>query len=739
MRHVWTLARRELRSFFDHPTAYVLQIAFLVLALFLAIRSIYANSLATLRPLFDLLPWLFAIFVPAITMRSFAEERQARTLEWLLVQPFDERALIAGKFLGNWLFVVFTLACTLPLALGVLLVSDADPGIVVAQYTGSALLAALLVALGLWASSVTRNQITAFILATALTLLLVLLGAPVVRVGLPPRIAGLFGELGVMRHFEGVARGVLDLRDVLYFAAGTAFFLVLAGFFVARERLSPARAAFRRLRLGTAASAVLAVLVVLLGNNVPGRLDLTRDNLYTLSAGTRSIVRGLDDLVTIKLFISRELPLEVQSTVRDVRDLIGDIRAASDGRVAVEEADPDRDDAAAEEAQSFGITPIEFNVLRDDEFQVRRGWFGLAIQYADAREVIPIVDRTDDLELRLATAIGSMTREGTPTIGWATGSGMRSQFEFQLVRQVLSERWAFEPVALEPDSTGAVAAIEGIDLLVLASPSTPLADAAVRRVEEFVAAGNPALLLLESHQLSPQAPTTMPIQTGLDGFLESHGVRIGQGIVYDLRSAQRISMGQQGMFSLIRAYPWWPIAFPAADHPTVRDLSALTFGWAAPVETLDSTRVTPLWTTSEAGGVQPAGGSVAPEIPLTPDPEALGPVTLAVAVEPDSGSADGRLIVTGDASFLEDQFVRADPQGLAFLANAADWLGQDESLIDIRSKNRVPPPLVFSSEWAQDVLKWGCLLGVPGLLVLFGAARVGGRVGRARRHWSEVA
>ncbi|MEZ4416781.1 MAG: Gldg family protein [Gemmatimonadota bacterium] len=739
MKHVWTLARRELKGFFDHPTAYVLQIAFLALALFLAVRSIYANSLATLRPLFDLLPWLLAIFVPAVTMRSLAEERQTRTLEWLMAQPFDERTVVLGKFLGNWLFVVFTLACTLPLAAGVLLASDADPGIVVAQYLGSALLAALLVALGLWASSVTQNQITAFILATALSLTLVLIGAPVVRVGLPPRVAALLGELGVVRHFEGVARGVIDLRDVLYFMAGTVLFLVLAGFFLAKDRLSPTRAGFRRLRVGTAAAAVLALVVSLAGSNLPGRLDLTRGNLYTLSAGTRTIVAGLDDLVTIKLFMSRELPLEIQSTVRDVRDLVADFQRASDGRLQVGELDPDQDEAAAEEARSFGITPIEFNVLRDDEFQVKRGWFGLAVQYADKSEVIPLVDRTDDLELRLASAITTMTREGMPVVGWATGFGMRGQFEFQLARQVLSERYQIEAVSLQPDSSGVVESIEGVDVLLIATPTAPLDPAAVSRVREFVDAGHPALLLVKGLQLSPQAPTTLPVTTGLEEFLKEEGVELSTDVAFDLRSSQRISMGQQGMFSLIRSYAYWPIAFPAAEHPTVRDLSSLTFGWPSPLIITDSAHVTPLWTTTEAGGSVPAGSSVAPEIPLAPDAASLSPQILAAAVDGDRAGGAGRLIVVGDASFLEDQFLRADPQGVAFLANAVDWLGQDESLIDIRSKNRVPPPLVFSSDWGKNVLKWGCLVGIPALLVLLGAVRVGGRVSRARRQWGEAA
>ncbi len=281
MRHVWTVARREIRGYFDHPTAYILVVAFLALGLFLTFRTIFAQRIATLRPLFDLLPWLFAVFVPAITMRSLAEERRTHTLEWLLAHPLNETEVVAGKFLGDWIFILFALAATLPTALGILMASDADPGIMVAQYVGAALLGAQMVAIGLWSSSVTRNQITAFILGAGISLVLVLMGLPVVQVGLTPVLAGAVARLSVMNHFDNVARGVIDLRDVIYFVSAAALFLALAATAVSRERLSHTRGAWRRQRMGAIAIAALVIFVNLLGGYIRGRLDITRDHLYT--------------------------------------------------------------------------------------------------------------------------------------------------------------------------------------------------------------------------------------------------------------------------------------------------------------------------------------------------------------------------------------------------------------------------------------------------------------------------
>ena len=295
---------------------------------------------------------LFAVFVPAATMRTLAEERRGRTLEWLVAQPVTEAEIVLGKFLGDWAFVLLALAGTMPTAFGVLMASSADPGIVLAQYLGATLLAGQFVAVGLWASSITRNQITAFIVASAASFTLFLIGLPVVQIGLPPQAAGVLAQLSVLSHFENVARGVVDMRDVLYFLSTTGLFVSLAVMAVASERLSPERPERPRLRTGAAVVTVLVVLLNVVGSSIRGRIDLTAEDLYTLSSGTESILRELDDLVQVKLFASAALPPEIQLQLRDVRDLLADMRRASNGQLLVTDVDPDEDEEAATEAPS---------------------------------------------------------------------------------------------------------------------------------------------------------------------------------------------------------------------------------------------------------------------------------------------------------------------------------------------------------------------------------------------------
>src|SRR5205809_6688203 len=201
MNAILTVARRELKALFDHPTAYILLVVFTSVNGFLFFREVDMYGVASLRPMLDLLPWLLLFLAPAVTMRALAEDARSGTLEVVLAQPITELELLAGKYLGQVLFLVIALALTLTLPLGLALGAHLPFGVLVAQYVGATLLIAGLGAVGIWASSVTGNQITAFILAVAVMFVLILVGLDPLIVGLPPRLGAIAASLGVLSHF----------------------------------------------------------------------------------------------------------------------------------------------------------------------------------------------------------------------------------------------------------------------------------------------------------------------------------------------------------------------------------------------------------------------------------------------------------------------------------------------------------------------------------------------------------
>ncbi len=224
--------RRELRSYFVTPVAYVFLVIFLVLAGILTFYAgdFYERGQADLQPFFVMHPWLYLILVPAITMRMWAEEAKGGTLELLLTLPLTLWQAMLGKFLAAWLFIGLALALTFPIWITVNYLGSPDNGVILAGYLGSWLMAGSFIAIGACLSALTRSQVVAFILTALVCVLLILAGQPQVldffSGALPRRLINAVAHLSMLRHFEAIARGVLDLRDLMYFLLSTIGWLV---------------------------------------------------------------------------------------------------------------------------------------------------------------------------------------------------------------------------------------------------------------------------------------------------------------------------------------------------------------------------------------------------------------------------------------------------------------------------------------------------------------------------------
>ena len=723
MSAVWTIARRELKALFDLPTAYILLVVFVATNDFLFFRQALLYGVASLRPMLDLLPWLLLFLVPAVTMRALAEDTRSGVIEVVLAQPITELELLLGKYLGQVLFLWLALALTGAIPLSLAAASHPQWGVVVAQYVGAALLAAGLAGVGVWASSVTRNQITAFITAVAVMFVLILVGLDPLLVGLPPRLDVIAAALGVLNHFTGIARGVIDLRDAVYFLSLAAVFLVLAYFALMRRRLTAHGDAIRRLRLGTVLLVVGLVVLNLFGRHIGGRLDLTPGRAYTLSPATRRLLARLDDLVTIKLFASAALPPEVAFLRRDVDDLLHDYRAAGGGKLRLVVRDPSADTAAAREARTLGIPPVQFNVVGRGELQVKDGYLGLAVQYAEGLKTIPFVRQAGDLEYRLTSDIRALTRKERPTVGLAVTSdrsGSARERSFNTIQEQLQQNYTVRSVALPGDS----APPRDVLVLVVAGVPDSLPAAQLARLRAFLDSGGGLLLMASGMALSdqPQVPLAMARPVPWNDLLKPYGVAVRSDMVYDLASNEQVAMRVQFGQVLI-PYPLWVRALSTRASPLNAEVDAALLPWASTIDTTGAPAgtVTPLFTTSRAGGVRQQEALLQPSQPFPRD--SLARRLLAVQVNPGAKQR-GRVVVVGTADFASDRYARNGEGAMVFVQNAIDWLAQDEALIAIRSKDRSPPPLVFTSGALRDAVKYGNVIGIPLLLVVLGGTRV---------------
>jgi ABC-2 type transport system permease protein len=231
MRNVGIIMRRELASYFATPLAYVFIFIFLLLAnaFTFYLGAFYERGQADLESLFGFLPWLYLFLIPALSMKLWAEERKSGSIELLMTQPVNLWEGVVGKFLAAWIFTAGALALTFPLWITVNFLGHPDNGAILAAYLGSLLLAGGFLAIGSCMSALTRNQVIAFILAVVVCFAFLLAGFPLVldvfRSWAPQALTDAIASLSFLTHFDSIKKGVIDVRDLLYFAMLIGLFL----------------------------------------------------------------------------------------------------------------------------------------------------------------------------------------------------------------------------------------------------------------------------------------------------------------------------------------------------------------------------------------------------------------------------------------------------------------------------------------------------------------------------------
>lgn len=232
MRNVGIIMRRELASYFATPLAYVFIFIFLVLAnaFTFYLGGFYERGQADLDSFFAYHPWLYLFLIPAVSMKLWAEERKSGSIELLMTQPVTLRDAVLGKFLAAWIFTALALALTFPLWITVNYLGKPDNGAILAAYIGSLLLAGGFLAVGSCMSALTRNQVVAFILGVVACFAFLLAGFPLVldvfRSWAPQPLTDAIASLSFLTHFQSIEKGVIDVRDLLYFAMLIVFFLL---------------------------------------------------------------------------------------------------------------------------------------------------------------------------------------------------------------------------------------------------------------------------------------------------------------------------------------------------------------------------------------------------------------------------------------------------------------------------------------------------------------------------------
>lgn len=217
LKKIFILTKKEFLTYFNSPIAYVFLAVFLIVANWLFFNNFFFQNQASMRNFFTLLPWIFLFLVPAVTMRLWAEEKRSGTIEFLLALPVTDWQAVLGKFLGGLAFLAVALLLTGSMPATIAYAGSPDWGVISASYAGALLLGASYLALGLFVSSLTKNQIIAFVGAVAITFIFFIIGSDFAVTTAPQALIPVFQFLGLEAHFESMARGVIDSKDLIYY------------------------------------------------------------------------------------------------------------------------------------------------------------------------------------------------------------------------------------------------------------------------------------------------------------------------------------------------------------------------------------------------------------------------------------------------------------------------------------------------------------------------------------------
>jgi len=424
MKQSISLVRKELNSYFGSPMAIIFVGAFLAATLFTFFwaEAFFARGISDVRPMFSWMPILMIFLVAALTMRQWSEEEQTGTLEVLLTMPARLIQLVWSKFLAAMMLVCIALALTLFLPITVAIVGNLDWGPVAGGYLAAILMASAYVAIGLFVSSRTDNQIVALILTVLVGGLFYLAGSQAITGFAGSGLSEVLRAIGSGSRFESIERGVVDLRDLIYYLSLTALFLTLNVVSLDSKRWSTGQQT-RAHRQGLLLSAGLVALNVAMLNvwlfPLSGvRLDLTAQREYSLSPTTRDLLSTLQEPLLIRGYFSEKTHPLLAPLVPTVRDLLQEYQIASNGKVTVEIVDPIKEpDKETEANQTYGIQPTPLQTSDRYGASLVNAYFDILVRYGDQNVVLNFRDlievqqsRSGSPEVRLRNLEYDLTR-----------------------------------------------------------------------------------------------------------------------------------------------------------------------------------------------------------------------------------------------------------------------------------------------------------------------------------------
>ncbi len=647
---MWTLYRKELASFFSSLIGYLTIAVFLILTgLTLWVLKSDFNILdygyAGMDGLFLIGPFLYLFLIPAITMRTFAEERRGGTIEMLMTRPLSDWTIVWAKFLAAWTLVFISLLPTLVCYFSVYSlgypVGNIDTGSVVGSYIGLLLLGGAFVAIGLLCSSLTSNQIVSFIAAAVLCAVGYLGFESLYNMELFGSGDLFVKSLGMMDHYESISRGVVDTRDVLYFASVMALFL-MGTRLVLQSRMWNGWKNRKNLKRSHWLEMGVTVLIVLSVNVIDhflyARLDLTSEKRYTLSDSTKELLKTIDEPLLYRVYLDGDMPADFKRLQNETKEMLNQLRAYN-RNVSYEFVNPNNFGTDEERRVFFqklgekGIQPAQVQMKGDngvtslllltaaDVFYKGRE---TTVQLLQNQQYVGQADLLNNsiqnLEYALTSPVRALSHGMKQSIGFLQGHGELNGGVLYDIQRALQEFYSLEYVTIDGQIQSLTAhhqnskastyrLVNKFDLLIVAKPTEAFSEKDLFILDQYIMYGGKVLWLIDplNAEIDSLATHGQMLATrypiGLDEMLFNYGVRVNPNVLMDIRCRPiPLPVGIVGDKPQYRFSPWFyfPEIVPLSEHPVVRNLDLIKTDFVSSIDLIDNDiKKTVLLATSE--------------------------------------------------------------------------------------------------------------------------------------------
>lgn len=739
-RVILSIFKRNFSSYFAGVLGYVFIIAFVVVGGWLAFNGqFFTANEPNLDQLSLYYPQLLLFLVPAITMGIWADERRSGTDELLFTLPATDLEILLGKYLAVLAVYSVTLVFLMSHVFVLMVLGNPDWGLLIATYFGYWLAGAALLSAGMVASILTSSTAVAFVLGVMICIPPVFIGELGSQVGSLIGVPDLFANLSVLEQFRDFGMGIVSLSSVLYFVLFTVFMLFLNGVLMKRRHWLSTKRADMGLQytIRTIALGVMLTCATALAGYAAFRVDATSEKLFSLSPETRGILNGLESerAIQIQAFLSPDVPREYVDTRKRLVGLLRQFDAMGGEELQVRYVDVEPFSEEADEAEHFGITPMQVLTERDGRRSQAEVYLGAVVISSYDKVTVPFFGKGLPIEYELTRSIQTVATEKRHTVGvlQTDANVLRDSQEWQIVTE-LKKQYDVEEVspasAIDPDR---------FDVLIAILPSS-LTDSEMDNLVQYVQSGEPVLIFDDPFPLAftsqfgginnaPKQPKPRPGGGMMGGMFgggnqqppvpkadEGRATRLirALGVRWDY---DRVTFDLNNPHPEIEDVPAEyvfvtrdnEVAFPK-ENPVSRGLQEVLAIYAGTVskDSMSDVEFEPLITTSTKSGVLgwnefvDEGGfnfmSMQPTVLPRRNPfRTMDPNTHAIAAQLKSTKEGSKVnaIYVADIDMISDFFFQQrsmqnieniEFDNVTFVLNAVDALAGDLSYVDLRSR-----------------------------------------------------